>query len=67
MGNKEKNCAECESKLIDDFADLQLKYDLAQRHIEILGKCLDVKEELCAFYRDENEQLKTKLKIYEKK
>jgi hypothetical protein len=64
MGNNGKDCKNCQSEVMDHYADLQLKYDLAQRHIEILGKCLDVKEELCAFYRDENEQLKTKLKIY---
>lgn len=59
-----KDCKNCQSEVMDQYADLQLKYDLAQRHIRILGKCLDTKEELCAFYRDENEQLKTKLKAY---
>ena len=64
MGKVKEMCIDC--NVNNEFAELQLKYDLAQRHIKILTDCLDVKEQLCAFFREQNEQLKEKVDIYER-
>ena len=56
-----KNCKECTDKTLEDYADLHLKYERALQHIVILNNCLDTKEELCNFYRNEYELLKEKM------
>ena len=61
----DNKCIECENNTLQDYADLAIKYDNAQRHIKILSECLDTKEELCAFFREQNEELKNKLHILE--
>ena len=61
---KVEMCACC--NVNNDLADLYLKYERAENYIKLLNKCLDVKEELCDFYRKENEELKEKLNIYER-
>lgn len=58
-----KKCSECESAIISDMADLQMKYDRALHHIEILNKCLDTKEELNEFFRQEIDELKNKMRV----
>ena len=58
---KVEMCACC--NVNNDFADLQMKYDKAERHIKLLNNCLDVKEKLCEFYRQENDELKAKLRF----
>lgn len=58
-------CTECTNNLISDFTNLQIKCDSLKKHVEILNNCIDVKEELCAFYRKENESLRRELEIYE--
>lgn len=64
MGKTKVDCEMCD--YVDELTDLEMKYDLAQRHIKILTNCLDVKEQLCAFFREQNEQLKEKVDIYER-
>ena len=59
-----QDCKDCENKSLMEIAELQIKLDKAENHINILNRCLDVKEELCDFLRDENEELQNKLKIY---
>ena len=59
-------CTECEKEIVSDLADLQMKYDKAEKYIKLLNACLDVKEERCEFYRQENDDLKEKLSIYER-
>jgi hypothetical protein len=59
-------CTECEKEIVSDLADLQMKYDKAEKYIKLLNACLDVKEKLCEFYRQENGDLKEKLSIYER-
>lgn len=61
----DNKCDECENSALQDYAHLWLKYEDAQRHIKILSECLDAKEELCAFYREQNEKLENKLRILE--
>ena len=51
---------------VSDFADLQMKYNKAEKYIKLLNACLEVKEEFCEFYRQENDDLKEKLSIYER-
>ena len=58
---KVEMCACC--NINNDLADLQMKYDKAERHIKLLNSCLDVKEKLCEFYRQENDELKEKLRF----
>lgn len=41
-----------------NYRELEIRYQQALQHIEILNKCLDVKEELNEFYRNEIEMLK---------
>lgn len=65
--SKSNKCAECENKAIQDYADLYIRYENAQRHIKILNECLDTKEDLCVFFREQNEELKNKIRILEGK
>jgi len=58
-------CKECEKEVISDMADLQMKYDRALKHIEILNDCLDTKERLNDFYRRENNELNNRIRILE--
>ena len=58
------NCKDCENKSLMEVAELQIKLDKAANHIDILNRCLDVKEELCQLLREENEELRNKVKVY---
>lgn len=60
-----KNCKECESDIVDKYADIAIKYDRAQEQIKLLTECMDTKEKLNEFYRQEIEELKVKLACYE--
>lgn len=59
-----QDCKDCENKSLMEVAELQIKLDKAENHIHLLTKCLEAKDELCDFLRDENEELQNKLKIY---
>lgn len=59
------DCQNCEAELMLELASINLRLDTANRYANILEKCLDVKEDLCNFYREENEQLKTRIKYLE--
>lgn len=56
-----KNCTECESDIMDKYTDIAIKYDRAQKQIKLLTECMDTKEKLNEFYRQEIEELKVKL------
>lgn len=58
------NCAECEKDILLKYSDLQIEYNKLENYNKLLENCLDIKEELCNFFRTENEELKNKLKIY---
>lgn len=58
-------CIECEKELMLQYADLKIEYDKLKNYSKILEKCLDVKEELNEYLREENSTLKNKLSIYD--
>lgn len=58
------NCAECEKDILLQYSDLKIEYNKLENYNKLLEKCLDIKEELCDFFRTENEELKNKLRIY---
>lgn len=60
----EDKCKNCENEIMLKYADLILKLDKAERYNKILENCLDTKDELCKILREDNEELRTKLKIY---
>lgn len=60
-----RNCKECESDIMDKYADLEIKYERALQHILILNECLDVKEKLNEFYRQEIEELQNKVRVFQ--
>ena len=59
------DCTNCEAELMLEMSSLTLRLDTANRYNSILEKCLDVKEQLCGFYREENEHLTTRIKYLE--
>lgn len=61
-----KNCKECSNEALDKYADLYIKYEQAKKEVEILNECLDVKDKLLNLYREKNNELNTKLKVYKK-
>lgn len=61
----ESDCKNCEAELMLELASVQLRLDTANRYNSILEKCLDVKDMLCGFYREENEQLKNRISFLE--
>lgn len=50
---------------MDKYADIAIKYDRAQEQIKLLTECMDTKEKLNEFYRQEIDELKVKLAYYE--
>ena len=60
-----KKCKECENEIMLKYADLKIKYDKANRYLDILEKCLDTKDELCKALREDNEELRNKVRVYE--
>lgn len=61
-----KNCKECSNEALDKYADLYLKYERLEGQNRTLEECFDIMKNLCDNYRQENEELKTKIRIYEK-
>lgn len=57
-------CKDCENELLLKLADLETKYDRLEYYSKILEKCLDTKDELCKVLREENDELKNKLRLY---
>lgn len=49
--------------LLDDYADLQIKYDRKHNYCKLLEECLVVKENLLTYFRQENEEVEEKLRI----
>lgn len=60
-----KKCSECENEMMLKYADLEFKYTKATNYIVLLEKCLDVKDELCKALREDNEELRNKVRVYE--
>lgn len=48
-----------------ELSELSIKYDRALKYIKILNECLDLKEHLNELYRQENDELKNKIRILE--
>lgn len=60
-----KSCKECSNEALDKYADLYLKYERLEGQNRILEECFDIMKNLFDNYRKENEELKTKIRIYE--
>lgn len=55
-----KNCKECESDIMDKYADIAIKYDRAQEQIKLLTECMDTKfdnKEYCTLHNELCEDL----------
>lgn len=61
-----QDCKNCENEIMLKLADYEIEKDNLVRHVEILKRALDVKEDLLNFYREKSEQLENKLKILQK-
>jgi len=59
------DCTNCEAETMLEYASLALRLETAKRYNNILEKCLDTKDLLCNFYREENEQLRTRIEFLE--
>jgi len=57
-----KDCKNCESELISQIADIGIENDKLRRINKIYEQCLDVKEELNKALREDNEELRSKLR-----
>lgn len=49
--------------LLGDYADLQIRHDRTLQYCKLLEELLDVKENLISFIKQENEELKNKIRI----
>ena len=58
----DKKCRYCEATNLMNLADCEIKLEKANNMIKILEKCLDTKDELCKALRDDNEELRNKLR-----
>lgn len=58
-------CIECEKDIVLKYSDLHIEHIKLENYSKILERCLDVKEELNEYLREENEALKNKLRNYE--
>lgn len=56
-------CLECEKDIILKYSDLRIEYNKLENYKKLLEKCLEIKEELNEYLRDENDSLKNKLRI----
>ena len=57
------DCKNCENGLISDCAELSMKNDRLEWWYKTLNQTLDIKEELNKALREENEELKNKLRV----
>ena len=62
MDNK---CIECENDALLKYSAIYIEYEKEKNYNRILEKCLDTKDELCKVLREKNEELETKLRIYQ--
>lgn len=60
----EDKCKNCENESMLKYAEAVFKLEKAERYNKLLERCLDVKDELCNTLREDNEELRTRLKIY---
>lgn len=58
-------CKNCENELLLNVAELEIKNDRLEYCSKLLERCLDTKDELCKALREDNEELRNKLRIYE--
>lgn len=59
-----KDCKNCENEMMLKYSDLFIEYQKVKNYNKILEKCLDTKDELCKALREDNEQLRNKLRVY---
>lgn len=57
------DCKSCENDLISDCAELSMKNDRLEWWYKTLNQALDIKEKLNKALREENEELKNKLRV----
>ena len=57
------DCKNCENDLMLKLSDAEIKCDKLQWYYDKLNKALDIKEELNKALREENEELKNKLRV----
>lgn len=57
------DCKNCENDLMLKLSDAEIKCDKLQWYYDKLNKALDIKEELNSALRQENEELKNKIRI----
>ena len=57
------DCKNCENDLMLKLSDAEIKCDKLQWYYDKLNKALDIQEELNSALRQENEELKNKLRI----
>lgn len=55
-------CKNCENELLLNVAELKIKNDKLEYYNKLLERCLDVKDELCKALREDNEELRNKLR-----
>lgn len=60
-------CSNCENDLMLKLADVKIKCDRLQWYYDTLNKALDIKDELNKALRDENEELKNKIRDLQNK
>ena len=59
------DCKNCENNIMQTLAEAEIKLDRLERYYDLLNKALDIKEELNKTLREENQELKNKLRILE--
>ena len=59
------DCKNCENNIMQTLAEAEIKLDRFERYYDLLNKALDIKEELNKTLREENQELKNKLRILE--
>lgn len=57
------DCKNCENDLMLKLSDAEIKCDKLQWYYDKLNKALDIKEELNKALREENDELKNKIRI----
>ena len=57
------DCKNCENDLMLKLSDAEIKCDKLQWYYDKLNKALDIKDELNKALREENEELKNKMRV----
>ncbi|MBQ2395932.1 MAG: hypothetical protein II304_02650 [Bacteroidales bacterium] len=63
----DEKCIDCQNDTLLKYSALYCDFEKSQRYNKMLENCLDTKDELCKVLREDNEQLRSLLKIYKGK